>query len=161
MDRACIFKSFTEQGCLIPTLGAGDTESPWEQGLGRLATERGKGSPVGPPRRPQNGDWCPGKSSANSSAWKGCSSSVKVTFAGDNHCLLWDVGRLWSRVRWAAEICRDVLLGASGFQTAPCQGNSWAGTGSVWLCCPCPGVHISRYLFAEPQRFQQIPCPGT
>lgn len=56
MDGACIFKSFTEQGCLIPILGAGDTESPWEQGLERLAMERGKESPVGPLRRPQNGD---------------------------------------------------------------------------------------------------------
>lgn len=29
MDEACIFKSFTEQGCLIPALGAGNTASPW------------------------------------------------------------------------------------------------------------------------------------
>lgn len=74
---------------------------------------------------------------------------MKVTFSGDNHCLLWDVGRLWSRVRWAAESCRDVLLEASGFQTALRQGDSWAGTEPVWLCWLCPGVQISRYLFAE------------
>lgn len=31
MDVACIFKSITEQGCVIPALGAGDTASPWAQ----------------------------------------------------------------------------------------------------------------------------------
>lgn len=147
MDGACIFKSFTEQGCLIPTPGAGDTDSPWEQGLGRSAVERGKGCPVGPLRRPQNGDWCPGKCSAKSSAWKGLGSNVKVTFAGDNQCLLWDVGRQWSRVRRlqrAAGMCAWGRL-----VSRQRQGDSWAGTAPVWLCWPRPGVQISRYLFAE------------
>lgn len=48
--------------------------------------------------------------------------------------------------------CRELqgcAPGASGFQTAPRQGDSWAGTEPVWLCWLCPGVQISRYLFAE------------
>lgn len=109
--------------------------------------ERGKGCPVGPLRRPQNGDWCPGKCSAKSSAWKGLGSNVKVTFAGDNQCLLWDVGRQWSRVRRlqrAAGMCAWGRL-----VSRQRQGDSWAGTAPVWLCWPRPGVQISRYLFAE------------
>lgn len=120
---------------------------------------RGRGSSVRSLRRSQNSDCFPGKCSTESSAWKGLSSSVKVTFAGDNGCLLWDVGRLRSGVRWAAECCGEVCPGAAASQTAQCQGDSWAGTGSV----PCfVRVQISHSLL-KPQRVKRvtIPCSGT
>lgn len=124
---------------------------------------RGRGFPGGTLRRPQNGVCFPGKCRAKSSAWKGLSSSVKVTFAGDNRCLLRDVRRFGSGVRQAAECCRDVCLGVAGFQTAQCRGDKlgWDRIGLL-LCWPWPGVQISCSLL-KPQRVGRAgtSCPGT
>lgn len=81
MDGACIFKSITKQGCFIPAPAAGDAASPRGAalGLGRVQAHpedpelwglwgRGRGSLVGPPRRPQNDNCFPRKRSAKSSA---------------------------------------------------------------------------------------------
>lgn len=163
MDGACIFKSFTEQGCLISALGEGDTDSPWEWGLGRLAMERGKGSPVGPPRGPQNGAWCPGQCSAKGSAWKGLSSSMKVTFAGDNHCLLWDVGRLWSRVSWAAESCRMCSWGRLVSRQRRAKETAGLGQNHFGSAGHGQGCRSADIYLLKPQRVGRAgtSCPGA
>lgn len=86
-----------------------------------------------------------------------------MTFAGDNHCLLRDVGKLGNGVRQAAECCGDACLGVAGFQTAQHQGDElgWDRI-SPLLCRPWPGVQISRSLL-KPQRVGRAwtPCSGT
>lgn len=148
MDGACILKSFTEQGCLIPTLGAGGTDSPWEQVWGGWLWKEAKGPQwdlketperclvpwemqsrelsLHRARQQREGDLCWGQPLPP----LGCGKALEPL--GETGC----------------RELQDVLLGASGFQTAPRQGHSWAGRDSLALL-PWPGVHISRYLIAE------------